>query len=650
MAKHRTHAKGPAAKPHAPAPAARRPTPKPEPVAIVPLEPPPPLLRDGWAWVSALAVLPIVIHAWGAPLGEAVAEDFDFLHRMLFSKTHTLLDGGGSTAFWRPVAHQLYYETFGPLILGHPGLVSFLHVLMLVLASVLLYRTFRRVWPGPAAAVVATFPLLSESTRTLISWPSHFVDLGAWLFTAIALHETAARRMWSALVALLGALLCKEVTVVIAALLPWMPGLGPRGRAERVRWTIAMGALAAVWAAAYLAVRHAAHLALPHQLETRADVARTPLVSRLGWAVINSLRALFSLPAVHTPWVRPVTIAASVLFALALLTVLLRSKSRRRLAQRYRALGAWGVAWFLAASATLVPIFPIWAPNRSGFGSLGFGAFAAAITAAAHPAFLGGLVAIRLAAFAVSPGPPPEIMGKAPDEGAFMDFERLVRLQRLMRETRVMLKTHFPTLPPGAQVGQHYLPRMSEYAFGGSKALQVWYRDSTLRWVRYADFVAHPATPLAVIAEFQPKGHPQVAPVNPAAMRWFLAGLDSMNHRNWDFGLRALANAESIQTDTSARVFRGEIWGERATCLVFMHEAEAAEGWAGRGLSVWEENIYANFALGCIAYERGQLEAAAAKFDSVLRFSPNYTAARQLRKQVQQEIAARNAGRPPPPP
>ncbi|HEY6867665.1 MAG TPA: hypothetical protein VI792_10420 [Candidatus Eisenbacteria bacterium] len=616
----------------------------------MPLEPAPPLLRDRWAWVSALAVLPVVIHAWGAPLGEAVAEDFDFLHRMLFSKNHTLLDGGGSTAFWRPVSHQLYYEALGPLILSHPGIVSFLHVLMLALSSVLFYRTFRRVWPGPAAAVVATFPLLSESTRTLISWPSHFVDLGAWLFTAIAAHETAARRLWSALLALLASLLCKEVTVVIAVLLPWMPGLGPRGRAERVRWTLAMGAVAAVWGAAYLGVRHYAHLALPHHLETRADVARTPLVSRLWWSIFNSLRALFSLPAVHTPWVRPVTIAASLLFAVAILTVLLRRKARRRLVQRYRALGAWGAVWFVAASATLVPIFPIWAPNRSGFGSLGLGALATAITAAAHPALLGGLVAIRLAAFAVSPGPPERIMGKVPDEGAFMDFERLARLQRLMRETRVMLETHFPTMPPGAMVGQHYLPRMSEYAYGGSKALQVWYRDSTLRWVRYADFVTHPATPLTVIAEFQPKGRPQVAPVNPVAMRWFLAGLDSMNHRNWDFGLSALAKAESIQTDTSAMVFRGEIWGERATCLVFMHDAAAAEGWAARGLSVWDENIYANFALGCIAYERNDLEAAAAKFDSVLRFSPNYTAARQLRQQVQQEIVKRDAGRPPPPP
>src|SRR5258705_6251015 len=143
-------------------PATNAPPPRP---ADAPLAPPPPLVRDRWAWLAALGVLPIVIHAWGAPLGEAVAEDFDFLQRVLFSKTHTLLDGGGSTAFWRPVAHQLYYETFGGLILNHPGMLATLHVLMLALSSLLLYRSFTPASPGPAAMLVASFPLLSASTR-----------------------------------------------------------------------------------------------------------------------------------------------------------------------------------------------------------------------------------------------------------------------------------------------------------------------------------------------------------------------------------------------------------------------------------------------------------------------------------------------------
>ena len=643
MSKHRAATKARASRTQA----TKAPPPKPAPA---PLAPPPPLHRDRWAWLSVLAVLPIVIHAWGAPLGEAVAEDFDFLHRVLFSKTHTLLDGGGSSAFWRPVAHQLYYETFGGLILNHPGVLAALHVLMLAFASLLLYRSVRRVWPGPAAMVVATFPLLSESTRTVISWPSHFVELGVWMFTALAIHETVARRLWSTLIAVLAALLCKEVAVVAAVMLPWMPGLGPRGLKSRLRWTGALAVLTGAWALAYVTIRHNAHMVLPHGLETRTDVAATPLLSRLWWAAANSVRALFSLPAVETPWAQPVMIAAAVLFALALLVVLVRVRSaglRGLVQHRFLPLGAWGFAWFVAASVTLVPIFPIWAPNRSGYGSLGFGALAAALAAAAHPALLAALVALRLTAFALSPGPPAIIVDRVPQAGAFMDFERLARLQMLMRETRLMLKANFPTLPPGSQVGQHYLPRLAEYAYGGSKALQVWYRDSTMRWVRYADFIPHPEQPLAVIAEFQPHSKPQMAPVNTEAMRSFLAALDSMNKQNFTFGLRGLARAESLQRDSTARVFRGEIWGERASCLVFMLRPAEAADWAIRGTALWPENVYAQFALGCLAYQRGDLEVAVTKLDSVLRFSSTYSAAREVRKRALEAIAERDRRRPP---
>ncbi|HEU5319495.1 MAG TPA: hypothetical protein VFX28_01745, partial [Methylomirabilota bacterium] len=64
----------------------------------------------------------------GAPWGEPVAEDFDFLHRALFEGMGTLLDGGGSSAFWRPIPHQLYYATFGRASLATPALVTVFHL------------------------------------------------------------------------------------------------------------------------------------------------------------------------------------------------------------------------------------------------------------------------------------------------------------------------------------------------------------------------------------------------------------------------------------------------------------------------------------------------------------------------------------------
>src|SRR5262249_18336206 len=70
-----------------------------------PLAPAPPLARDPWAWVAVLGVIPLIVRAWGAPLGEPVAEDFDFLHYALFQR-FSPFDGGGSSSFWRPLAHQ----------------------------------------------------------------------------------------------------------------------------------------------------------------------------------------------------------------------------------------------------------------------------------------------------------------------------------------------------------------------------------------------------------------------------------------------------------------------------------------------------------------------------------------------------------------
>ena len=182
-------------------------------------------------------MIPLLLRSIGASLGEPVAEDFDFLHRTPFADTGSLLDGGGSTSFWRPLAHQVYYASFGRLVLAHPALVAALHFALLALAGVLLYRCFRPAPPGWATAFAATFPLIAESTRSLITWPSHLVDPGLILFSALALHEASRGRMASALASLLAALLCKETAVVTAVMLPLMPHPPATGARGRGRWS-----------------------------------------------------------------------------------------------------------------------------------------------------------------------------------------------------------------------------------------------------------------------------------------------------------------------------------------------------------------------------------------------------------------------------
>src|SRR6185436_4630022 len=187
------------------------------------------MTRDRWAWAVLLGVVPLAIKLLGTPAGEPVAEDFDFLRRALLTTDRSLLDGGGSLSFWRPLSHQLYYLAFGRLILAAPWAVAVIHVALLAAGALLIYRALRpsatadAAWPGWAAAAAATFPLLAESTRTIAAWPTQFVDLGLFFFSALALHERSRRRMPTALIALLAALLCKEVAIVTGALLAWWP-------------------------------------------------------------------------------------------------------------------------------------------------------------------------------------------------------------------------------------------------------------------------------------------------------------------------------------------------------------------------------------------------------------------------------------------
>ncbi|HEY3215788.1 MAG TPA: hypothetical protein VGK93_04790 [Candidatus Eisenbacteria bacterium] len=543
--------------------------------------------------------LPLV-HAWGAPLGEPVAEDFDFLHHLLFSSSHSLLDGGGSKSFWRPVAQQLYYRGLGGLMLSHPGLVAALHTLLLGLATLLFYRALRRVWPGTQAALAASFPILCESSRQLIAWPGHSADLGAWLFTAIAVRELSRNRLWTMLAALLAALLSKEVAVVAALALPWLPRIGPTGWRSRARWAGASGLLVLLWALAYLGVRRHAGLELPHGLEATATTLGVPLLERLLWAVVNSLRAMFSLPAAPVPWEGWVAGAIGVLVLAAAAFLLPSPAGRARLAAA-RSLALWGLAWFVAAAATLTPVHPFWAPNRACYLGIGFGVTSAAVLGACHPGLLAAFTLLRLGAFALSPGPPATVTAKPPDTGAFVDFQRLVRLQLLVRDTRRVLEERFSKLSAGSAVSYYYLPPRTEYAFGGDRALQVWYHDSTLRWLPLPAYLAHPTRPVVAFIEFKRFGHPQIALVEPAAMRRYLAAADALRGRDYPKALAELAAADSLQPGGEAITFPASVAGARAVCLLGLGRTEEALSQARRSLALWPESPDALLVLDSLA-------------------------------------------------
>ena len=577
--------------------------------------------------------MPLVLHSVGAPLGEPAAEDFDFLHRALLERNHSLLDGGGSQAFWRPLSHQVYYILLGPLILSHPRVVAAIHLGLLGLASLLLYRTLRPAWPAQAAAAAAVFPLLADSTRTIITWPTHSVDVGPSLFSALALHEASRRRMATSLGALLMALLCKEVSVIIALLLPWVPRAEPVELRARMRWAAAAGAVVAAWGVVYLVVRRNAGLELPHGLEHDPGLLATPLHVRLIWAAWNSLRAVFSLALTPGPWDAAVVTALAVLVALAAVAIgtSSRARARWRLAAPW---SLWGMGWALAASATLATIYPLWAPARSLFGSIGLGFALAGALHAAHPVLPAALIAVKLAAFGLAPGPPQEIAALPEERGAFTDFVKVARLQRLMVETRETLRGRYPRLTPRATIGQLNMPRAASYAYGGSKALQVWYRDTTLRWVTFEEFSEHPELPLTTVVQFQSGLPPQVALVETEALRGWRRAYSLMGRGEFPAALEAIDRADTLQTDRGARTFIANLAGMRAICLTTLGQPEAAEREALRGLDLWPENPESKLALAEIWTRRGELSRAEGLLGEVLADQPGHPVARMMLEQV----------------
>ena len=133
-----------------------------------------------------------------------------------------------------------------------------------------------------------------------------------------------------------------------------------------------------------------------------------------------------------------------------------------------------------------------------------------------------------------------------------MDWARLTRLQRFMREARTRLVATWPRLPKGGVVVQENLPHGVEYAFGGDHALQVWYGDASLHWMRFDTFQTHRDTTATVILQGEPGHDPPLALVSPSAVRDLFAAIALMPEGRHAEILARLDRADAAQRDTAA--------------------------------------------------------------------------------------------------
>jgi len=370
----------------------------------------------------------------------------------------------------------------------------------------------------------------------------------------------------------------------------------------------------------YLLVRARAGIELPRGLEAGLGALPATLLERAGWAIVGTARGLFSLPILRSGRDVPAAAALAVLFLVAALRYARVPSARARLS-RLAPIAIAGTLWCAAATAPLVAVYPIWSPQRVVYGSLGAGAALAAFLGAAHPALLAGLVAIRLTLFALAPAPPARISNLPPERGAFIDFERLVRVQRMAAETRAALAQRYPTLPHGARVGLFNPPIMASYAFGESRALQTWYRDTTLQWVRYDEMYRHPRLPLAAVVTYQADGDPQVLLIDPVSFGHYLLAGRRVQQNDWQAALNELALADSTTYGRTPQ-YQGMIAGRRAFCWLGLGLPVESGREARRSLALWPYVSDARYTLASLLGLSGKRTEAEAQLDTLLRHHP----------------------------
>jgi tetratricopeptide (TPR) repeat protein len=572
----------------------------------------PPLAHDPWALIVALAVLPVVFAARSAPMGEPFSDDFLFLDFSLLRGNPSWWDGGGGVAYWRPLARQAYYGLLGPLMLSHPAAIALLHALVLAASGVLVLRALRRVWPAPAAAAAAAFPLLLEPARTLLAWPSGAQDLGALFFLSLALH--AASRGRAALLAFAGvaAALCKEVAAPLAMLAAMAPFAWAPGARSRAWW--GTGAALAAWGVLRFAVPHpgtedgVAALASPL-------AATIPLTTRFAQAMALAARDGFSLDRAPA-WAPSLAILVVLLPALAA-----NAKRRSREGEAWR-WSAWGAAWFIAGAAPLAFFLPDWASFRSALPAAGLGIALVAPIAFAPAAWLLPLAAMRLVALLLAPQPAARIGPDVSEAGDALSFPRLAQLQRVVRGYRGALRVTVPSLPRGAGVMRVGGPRMAGVAFAGDRSLRVWYRDTTLRWVGPESLAGPDAGMPVAMVEFEPDRTPQFAGVNAEALLEAAAADAEIRAGRWVEALPRLDRAEALLRDTTAVRFRANMAGGRACCLFEAGRVEEAEAQARAAMALDPDTPNGRFVLARVCIRRGDWGGAVRLLQEYLVHSP----------------------------
>jgi hypothetical protein len=371
----------------------------------------------------------------------------------------------------------------------------------------------------------------------------------------------------------------------------------------------------------------------PGEFPWQASTPDAPWPARYLWSLGHSVTDAFNLSVAPEQWSRTWTLVLLLLFAAATLRLLVVRDARARL-RPGAGIVVWGLTWFALMPAFSAELYPSWAPYRSVVSVIGLGIPAAAYLGAAHPSLLALFFVARVGTLVTAYGPPSSVPLSPQETGVAFDFPKLARVQRFVRETRTVLTRAYPSLPKGASVVPYYLPRMAAYAFAGSRALQVWYGDTTLHILDMSEFRAHPREPIAAVIEYEREGEPQAVLVNPDAMRHLLSAAALMGKLDWRAAIHELEQAETGQQDRNARGFFATVQGKRGACLLGLGDQDAAWRQAQLGLATWRGNADSRRVLAALLAQKGHFEEAIAQLDTQLVNFPQDDPARELRARL----------------
>jgi tetratricopeptide (TPR) repeat protein len=174
------------------------------------------------------------------------------------------------------------------------------------------------------------------------------------------------------------------------------------------------------------------------------------------------------------------------------------------------------------------------------------------------------------------------------------------------------------------------LPHGLIYALGGDRAVQVWYRDTTLTTTTFAKLDADTTLAVACYLQFQPRARERIVVLGIDGLRAQLRAYRQLTAGATEAALASLARADSLAPDERFEVFHGNNAGYRAQALLVLGRLDEAEHEARRAIELDDEDPNGWFATARVRQARGDLDGAIAAARGLVDRKPGDARATEL--------------------